>query len=715
MKMYKRKLTIQLFLEWLVNPLAVLVYFGAWTVFVQLCRYGGVRKRLPVLALCAVFFLVYFVCCLVSREKYLRKKIPKLIFTMAEVEEDGILFTCEPEAINSDIKGNDDSGTEFKLHTAEIKKVRRTKKYLYFFLKDSRFLVLNKKAMSEYDLEFLQLNISCINPFRKINYRFIMYAVLLAVTIGGSMKVVQSAVNFNGKLAWALLGLQQKRYVTLSDDNLYTSGLEGILADLDKALALPEKLSVSTNFNLHFREDGTIESFETLLAGYDSHLLYVRSYLITYDKEKSKKITVYVQDNQTEGYNESKDFLTLVEMSRKIPFEETVRRIYSTIRQEWEEEETGEKKKADEFIAEENDVLGEEFGLLYYGERNFGYNTEGIIYLDKAGNTEIPLTALEEIEGFTVSVFVPKREEITPCRYLYCENVSENVNVTGVRSLETAEQGKTDWLEAKKQEEEAEKKKEEDRIKNRQVKYTGTAYFRNSYTFPDVSVYGQKTETTEVYSCPHDIKLCSISQTEYLLYGESEAIQKINEYLKADREAFLKESMEKAEEIKQAEDNGGAEESCICTEYAEMNGSYRQIYADYSIKWVTYLNPEMIEIYIGRIKTGENGWENQSGALVFNTKSGKLLTLSEILEAWEVKYSEEELKNRLCSAFEEEEGFYQFADGSTAADIWFANQESCGFYFLENGDEREAVFCFGKGVFPEQEEEPGTVEIITFL
>lgn len=699
MSVYKRKLTIQLFLERLANPLIVLAYFGVWVVFVRLCQYGGVRKRLPALALCAVFFFGYFVYYLVSRERYLKRAVPKLVFTKAEVKEDGILFTCvQPEEIGGK-RGNDAEKdvTEYRLHTEEIRKVRRTKKYLYFFLKGSRFLVLDKKTMSEYDLEFLQLNISCINPFRKINYRFIMYALLFVITIGGSMKVVQSAVDFNGRLAWVLLNLQQKRYIKLSEDNLYTSGLEGILADLDKTLALPEKLSVSTSFNLHFRQDGTIESFETLLAGYDSHSLYVRSYLITYDREKSKKITVYVQDNQTEEYNESKDFLMLVEMSRKIPFEETVRRLCSASEQEREAAE------------------GEEFELLYYGERNFGYNTDGIIYLDKAGNTEIPLTPLEEIEGFTVSVFIPDKEEITPCRYLYCEDASKNVNITGVRSGETTEQSKTDWLEIKKREEEAEEKKEKERIENRQVKYTGTAYFRGSYTFPDVSVYGQETETKEVYSCPHDIKLCTISQTEYQLYGESEAIQKINECLKADREDFLKESLEKAEEIKQAKKNGRLEEGCICTEYKDMNGSYKQIYADYSIKWVTYLNPEMLEIYISRVKTDDSGFENRSGALVFNTKTGKLLTISETLEASGIEISEEELKNSLCSAFEEEEGFYQFADGSTAADIWFANPVNCGFYLLESEDEKEVVFCFGKEVFPEQEEEPGTVEVVTVI
>ena len=60
------------------------------------------------------------------------------------------------------------------------------------------------------------------------------------------------------------------------------------------------------------------------------------------------------------------------------------------------------------------------YGILYYGERSWGYSTEGIRYLEPDGSVSYPgAYASAEIKGFSVSVFCPENEAVTPVRYLY--------------------------------------------------------------------------------------------------------------------------------------------------------------------------------------------------------------------------------------------------------------------------------------------------------
>ena len=68
--------------------------------------------------------------------------------------------------------------------------------------------------------------------------------------------------------------------------------------------------------------------------------------------------------------------------------------------------------------------------FLYLGQRDWGYNPEGILYIDREGNIDVPSDMImEEITGPTVSVFCPQDDTITPVRYLFCEDNSEEVNV----------------------------------------------------------------------------------------------------------------------------------------------------------------------------------------------------------------------------------------------------------------------------------------------
>ena len=61
-KHFKGKLRGFLFTERLFSLLFLVFYIPAWGAFVRLCLYGDVRKNLPVLAVCVLFFLVLLMC-----------------------------------------------------------------------------------------------------------------------------------------------------------------------------------------------------------------------------------------------------------------------------------------------------------------------------------------------------------------------------------------------------------------------------------------------------------------------------------------------------------------------------------------------------------------------------------------------------------------------------------------------------------------------------
>lgn len=229
----------------------------------------------------------------------------------------------------------------------------------------------------------------------------VVLILALAVLVCGGLAVV----NRYYPQIWDRFSSQSvsgdAKSVKMTHENLYEDGIDGILEDLGEVIDFPQYLTLQTSFNLHFAPDGTITSLDTMWYGYDECYTYVDSYLITFDRTKSKKITVYFGGGTGDAYDPDKDLTVLFDAMRVIPFEDTVSR--------WEEP---------------------EYGILYLGQRDWGYNTEGILYIDRKGTIDVPSDMVkEEIVGPTVSVFCPQDDTITPVRYLFCEDNSEEANV----------------------------------------------------------------------------------------------------------------------------------------------------------------------------------------------------------------------------------------------------------------------------------------------
>ena len=79
-----------------------------------------------------------------------------------------------------------------------------------------------------------------------------------------------------------------------------------MLDDIDRKISLPDKLYVSEDFYISFKEDGSITNVEALIYGKDDKG-QLKGYLISYDKNKESKINVWLNDG--EGISVSSDKL----------------------------------------------------------------------------------------------------------------------------------------------------------------------------------------------------------------------------------------------------------------------------------------------------------------------------------------------------------------------------------------------------------------------
>lgn len=377
---WRRKLRGFLWTGRLFCPLFLVVYVTAWGAFVRLCLYGGVRRNLPLLALCMAFFAVYLIVYLVELCMYGKRSL-KRIFSQFEIEENRIAAEWE----------EDDRKQQAVFELRDVRWYRKKKGQIFLFLKGHRFVWLDTEQISEQKREFLEMKLTQRGILATHFWRIPIALILAGVTFLGAAGTAWSAVPFNGKLSWVINELQSSRRVRLVHNNIYEDGLDGILEDIRGKVDLPEKLCLVNSFNLHFRADGTVETLYTFVKGFDENGNFVDSYLISYDAADSDKITIWLGGAADMEFDQEKDLEPLLEAMRVLPLKETV--------ENWQE-----------------DI----YGILYYGERSWGYSTEGIRYLEPDGSVSyLGAYASAEIKGFSVSVFCPENEAVTPVRYLY--------------------------------------------------------------------------------------------------------------------------------------------------------------------------------------------------------------------------------------------------------------------------------------------------------
>lgn len=214
-------------------------------------------------------------------------------------------------------------------------------------------------------------------------------------------KIIYSAIPYHGALSWKIEEWQNKKQISFKHNNIFESGIEGILADLDEALGLPEELYISGQFQTAFDETGTIQELDTLIYGKNKNG-QITIYLIDYDADDGETMTVWTDQNTDAAYDSDKLLSPMLEILKKTDWEGQVK--------EW------------------SDVLGEQktYELLYLGRRAF-HSSEGLEYVSGDADGDGTETGTEsfhmlqnggEIAGFEVSLYIPEESGITPVRYI---------------------------------------------------------------------------------------------------------------------------------------------------------------------------------------------------------------------------------------------------------------------------------------------------------
>ena len=217
----------------------------------------------------------------------------------------------------------------------------------------------------------------------------------LLITVASGISLYHSGTNYQGKLAYVIQDYLTSSDVTFDHNNVYQDGLNGLLEDLETKYDLPDELYVSNQVELTFNKAGDITTFYSFLYGLND-AGETESYLIDYDSSKSADFSVTLNGNVNPTFEKNMRLQPLLDAMEILPIKETVK--------DWDED---------------------SFGIYYAGSRSWGYNTEGILYFDEKGDTFPIETAFNEIIGYSISVYTPTNNTITPVRFVdYTPDVS---------------------------------------------------------------------------------------------------------------------------------------------------------------------------------------------------------------------------------------------------------------------------------------------------
>ena len=170
--------------------------------------------------------------------------------------------------------------------------------------------------------------------------------------------------------------------ITLKHDNFFDDSVAGILEDLDNEIGLPKKIYLVNHFNVTFYATGEIAAIDTFFYGEDENG-ETRTYLVDYNRKKSCKMTVYINNYAETDYEEDMCLTPLFELLGNIKVKEQV--------DSWAEE-----------------TKSHTFGISYSGKRAF--TSADSLQVINAENTDTNgnsiLSQVEyggEVTGFAVT------------------------------------------------------------------------------------------------------------------------------------------------------------------------------------------------------------------------------------------------------------------------------------------------------------------------
>ena len=225
---------------------------------------------------------------------------------------------------------------------------------------------------------------------KKVVWSKIAIVILIVTTIFFGYKIYYSGTKYNGKLAWYLEDLFNKKDIELQHNNIYKNGFEGILKDISQEIELPKKLYVTNTINIKFSKDGTINYIYAFIYGKnkDGEL---ESFLIDYDSSKSKNMSIRMNGYINGTFSDDK----LLK-----PFINTLKVM---------------KLKS---LLYNPSLKDSDYELSYSGVKSIGYNNDHLMYVDYSGNLRGSTKVKSEIIGYIVSLsFVNNEESNVEYRY----------------------------------------------------------------------------------------------------------------------------------------------------------------------------------------------------------------------------------------------------------------------------------------------------------
>ena len=642
--------TVSIFLKTayhvLTNPVNLVVYVITWFHLYSLCQFGRLYKNVPILFVCFLWWMGMFGYGIWRFAAYERHKISAVF---RRLRADGNMLTAVMDA-EAGIRGQ----TEKTFAGESVKWYIRRKDYCQIFLKDSSVLLLDLRELQQEEKDFLVVKLSTVSVRNKRCFKVTAGLFLAAVTLYGSFLVVRSAIPYRGELSWYLKDLQDKRSVALRHDNVYETGIEGILEDIRKEVDLPETLCLVTSFNLHFAPNGKVLSLDTMLSGFDENGNFVGSYLISYPSGHSRKISIWLHGASSVSiYDANKDLQPLIEAVSAMPLEETVA--------EW----SGESC----------------YGILYYGVRDW-HSQEGIRYLNHMGECRMPAADEYFFSGYSVSVFCPDNEAVTPVRYLYMGYQlfpEEEVAYAADYYPEEEPEYIADYY--------PEEESEDSGSLSQSVHSTGNIW-RTCEDYP-LEEYGKISETGErYYADKNGEKIYHYNYQNFYLNDTLPAADKVNRFLE-----------EKEREItKEWQKQGGWH--CDNHPFDVME-----------FQCLTYLEGNYCSlVFFAQHYTGGVSASPSLCAYTVDVNTGKEAQLQQIAS----HITKEEWIALIDEVFEEEQGFKTFFPDTeyeeTAGECWYRSYEEggwgSGFYLTKQG----IAFYYGFGQIAWEGE--GLIEVL---
>lgn len=648
----------------LTRPFQVIVYCITWHYLYLLCQFGGIAGKAPVLFGCfgwwagALCYGLWLWC------GYNRHKIP-VVFCSLRADGNLLAVSEAAEAVKTEECGNEtDIRAEKVFAEKDVKWYIRRKAYCQIFLRDKTVFVLDLREIPPEEKHFLDLKLSTVRGTCRRAYKTAAGILLAAATLCGTALVVRSAVPYRGALSWYLSDLRDKRSAVLVHDNVYETGIEGILEDIRQKLDLPETLCLVTSFNLHFAPDGEIQSFDTMLYGYDKNGNFVDSYLISYPSGASRKIGIYLHGAAETPYNAEKDLKPLIEAVSVMPLVETV--------SQWSGEDC--------------------FGILYYGIREW-YSREGILYLNHAGECRTPLAGEMYFSGYSISVFCPENDALTPVRYLYmgyqafpeeepaytADYYPEAIPGTGAMPG-----GSSGWGAGAMPGSSSRPGTGAVSDGSGRKAHATDNFWRTCDACP-VEEYGEISETEEVYQDSNGENIYRYRYRNFRLDETLHGAEKVNSFLEEKEREMIEEWQAYGAQL---------------TEYATAKedygyGNHPHDFMDF--KALTYLEEDYCSlVFWEEHYTGGVSAFPAVYAYTIDVNTGEAAGLEQIAP----QLREEDWIALIDRAFEKEQGFYVFHEGTaeekTAGELWYQSYRAEHSY--QDGNWNSGFYLSGQGI-----------------